>query len=250
MAQIAFVTNPYSNSNQDSLYLLNTANGALQALPAGNSYTPIGWHDATHLYVSQTKAGTGTSAQELYLLAITGGANQLQTVFANPQNRHWNATLSPDGQRLSISEMSGPDGGPATILVQSATGGQATSIYSNQAQGITEVCSASDNTLLVSVSKSHTMIGNNNTGLYRMNASGTEAVKLFPLQGNNDSVVSGCMYSWQTASRDSSLYAFADTGAQSQKLYFGKLYFGDQPTLFADTGTLTDAVNIVGWTTW
>lgn len=252
MAHIAFISASYANSSiqQDGIYLLDTANGTIQTLLSGTTYTPVAWYDATHLYISQTKAGTGTSAQELYLLAITGGANQVQTVFANPQNMHWNTTLSPDGQRLSISEMSGPDGGPATILVQPATGGQATSIYRNQAQGITEVCSASDNTLLVSVSRSHTMTNNDNAGLYRMNASGTEPVKLFPLQGNNDSVVAGCMYSWQTVSRDSSLYAFADTDTQSQKLYVGKLYAGGQPTLFADTGTLTDAVTLVGWTTW
>ena len=252
-AYVAFSLVSYANNHMqpDGLYILNTSNGDAQKVLSGATYEALGWKDATHLYVTKAKGGSAQAARELDLLDITGGADRVQTVFANAGNVYWNVSLSPDGQYLYLSEMSKVSGGPAKIVVMSATGGEGKSVYSNQSRGMTEVCAGTNNTLLVSISKDqgpNNPSSLSNTGLYRMKTDGTGEMRLFSLESNGESVTAGCLHSWQTISRDGSMYAFADGDAASNKLYFGTLNSGRPPTLFADTGNTIDTATIVGWT--
>lgn len=235
----AFTTITFgSNFNQpDKLYLLNATNGDLQteiALSETNTSYPVTWLDATHLYIATTP---GVNPARLYLLDITQGAHHMQTVWDNPHQTTWKASLSPNDKRLYISET----GKQQTIETLSATGGEAQTIYHDQVPyERLNLCAATKNTLLISIDRPLS------NGLYKMSTDGTGVTKVFSPLTNDDSINVGCTTSNENVSRDGSMYAFNDSNPRINGEFYGTLS-GSQPTMFASTYA-SDRVHMIGWT--
>jgi eukaryotic-like serine/threonine-protein kinase len=242
---IAFTTLTFGPSfnRPGKFYLLNTSHGDLQTeiTPSeiNNSY-PLTWLDATHLYVA-TKPGMNPA--RLYLRDITQGANHMQTVWDNPNNSTWGASLSSNGERLYISETS-ETGDQQTIYMLSATGAGAQTIYHDQVRYESiQICAATNNTLLVNRNISGNTLS---SGLYKMSTDGTGLTKVFSQLTSNDLINVGFTTSNENVSRDGSRYAFNDSNSRNNVEYYGNLN-GSQPTMFA-SHYASDSVHIIGWT--
>ncbi|MBV9229604.1 MAG: hypothetical protein JOZ18_09855, partial [Chloroflexi bacterium] len=155
---IAFSLASYKDGQAlpDGLYILTLTTGQVQKVQYTNGYDVIGWKDTNNIYLSRAKIGAEESDRELDLLHLTGGLDQIQTVFTNPDNDSWDASLTPDGQYLYINETQTLSSGLTQIIVQLAHGGQTKIIYQNQSQGTTSICAVTETTLL--------MLSDNNSG--------------------------------------------------------------------------------------
>lgn len=259
-----------SGTHTESIYLLNTRNGAIQTLfttsaGPGDGVNLRTWLDNTRLYV--TNAPIDQPPDTLYILDTNKGPNQhmsdLIPVFHGPPTIG-DFDSSYNGTQLFIDHSGCGMGGcypPSDIIALPAAGGSQHTIMHSPSYNMAKVRAISRQQLLVVIKndvpnvtgippadRSHNglwIIGTDGTGLRRLTTEGA---------GESTSLNSFSQYPWSNVSRDSSTYALLviktinpGSGPLSYTLLVGSLNGGTPLTIasIADGTTL----DMVGWTT-
>ncbi len=247
-----------SNGSGTTMKLLNMVNGNIRTLFTSQSpmYAPRSWLDNTHIYITNVATdvaqGPGAPANpNLYLLDIKKGPNQhladLHLVLKGTTICQ-DFSSSPNGTTLVTSKCYGlQEQGPSSMSVQPAMGGSQRTVYSSQTFPILMVRMISNTTVLFTIHNQSLGGGNVDTsknGLWKINTDGSGLVRLSTDTPEQRSMLNQfSRASWSDASRDGSMYAFAqDDNSGGGVLLFGRLS-GGVPQTFATNGVL------VGWTT-
>ena len=242
-----------------NVYLLKVATGAYQLAVTFSlqvDYVLRTWLDNTHLYLTSYGA-TETPPLNLSLLDISTAKVQqvlTSTALCGDFDR------SIDGTQLFTSECQfamPTTGGPSRMLVQPATGGPATTIYSTPVYAITALRVASRTTLLFVIDNTGvSSIDTSHNGLWKVNTDGTGLTRLTSEAADEATVFTYTRTLWSTVSRDGMSYAvqvikYANPSPGTVSLRIGSMS-GGAPVAFAtltrNTGTI-DTLDIVGWTT-
>ncbi len=143
------------------------------------------------------------------------------------------------------------------MLVQPATGGPATTIYSTPVYGITALRVASRTTLLFVINNTGVgSIDTSHNGLWKVNTDGTGLTRLTSEAADEATIFTNTRTLWSTVSRDGMSYVvqvikYANQSPGTVSLRIGSMS-GGAPVAFAtltrNTGTI-DTLDIVGWTT-
>ena len=252
---VAFVDSgtPGSDLSTSTFNLLTVATGAIQTKPHDSNHLlsiPLAWLDNTHLYV-WTGVLPGEGSQKLSLLDITTGTSKL--ILSHPDHC-FDATHSTDGTQLftSLASQCGlgetaVQGGPSSIQVQPAKGGQAKTIYSTPTEAITALRVASSTTLLLINRNRNTDTSHN--GLWKMNTDGTGLTRLISVVTNEEIRFNSFnQYPWSNVSRDDTFYSITVINPNGpNRLLFGAMN-GGAPVTFA-SGNGEKDFYVVGWTT-
>jgi hypothetical protein len=243
-----------------TLQVMDMASGSVQpelVKPASMmGFFAVTWLDQTHAYLVQSdRSGY---PQALFLLDTTGGSrqsvNQLTPILGPaPAGTSWSFDTSIDGSKIYTAHCQHPDmgtfEGPSTISVQPATGGQPTTIDSDQTHAITEV-RIMTRSLLAYVVDNQNSGDTAENGLWMMNTDGTGSTRL--TSGLTTVLNPGSQYTWANFSRDGSMYAVLINDGQQRALIFGSLTGnGSQTTLESEASALSpgEDYEMVGWTT-
>ena len=215
------------------------------------------WLDQTHVYL--VNEDSNGFPQALYLLDTTRGSRQsvnelTQIRSPAPAGTAWSFDTSLDGTKIYTAQCQIPEQGtiegPSTISVEPATGGQSTTIYSDQTLAIITVRIVTGS-LLAYVVDNQGSAGTAENGLWKMNTDGTGSTRLttsLHTELNPDT-----QYFWSNFSRDGSRYAVQFDDGQQHGLLFGSLIdTAQQPTILeAEANDLVPGTSffLVGWTT-
>jgi len=241
--------------------LLNVVTGTYQLvmtsnLPAG--YTLRTWLDNTRLYMTSYGA-TETPPLNLYLLDIK--TNKIQQVL-NSSTLCGDFDRSIESTRLFTSEcrFAMPvTEGPSRILVQPATGGQATTIYSTPTYAITALRVASPTTLLFTIHNTGVDgVDTSHNGLWKVNADGTGLIRLSSESADEATIFTYTRSLNSTVSLDSESYAVQvirystpSSGtiapSLSSSLLIGSLN-GENPVTVTTLARTDGAIEVAGWT--
>jgi len=246
------------NGSGTTMKLLNMVNGNIRTLFTSQSpmYAPRFWLDNTHIYVTNitTDIGQGLSAPpnpNLYLLDSKKGSNQhlvdLHLVLKGTTICQ-DFSSSPNDTTLVTSKCYDlQEQGPSSMSVQPAVGGSQRTVYSSQTFPILMVRMISNTTVLFTIhnqSLGGGRVDTSKNGLWKINIDRLGLVRLSTDTTKQQSMLNQfSRASWSDASRDGSMYAFAqDDNSGGSVLLFGRLS-GGTPQAFATNGVL------VGWTT-
>jgi hypothetical protein len=263
------------------LYLLNIVKGTIQQVfsptgggagPGSGYIAPITWLNNTEVYVAFSGQPIAP-ADKIGLLHTDRGdqtINDITTVFqqtlGTPHNYPcFDADSSYDASTLFVAQCGGISApncsgscalgtreGPSSIESEKATGGNASTILTNQKLGIASVRAVTSNTLLLLVhnfSMNHPFDPSQN-GLWRVATDGSRLTRL--TTEASGTITSLCPFSqnpWSNVSRDGSMYAFqtmTNGYPATFTLAFGKFSGGAPQTLASISGTRLD---LIGWTT-
>jgi hypothetical protein len=265
-----------------SLYLLDILRGVVQPEMAytdpSTLYMPRTWIDSKRVYLVAEPIGgpapTPVPVPKLYILDTTKGANQHTNTLqfaAQAQSPYcWDFDSSYDTGKLFIDHClqlvslgAGGVGlrqGPSSITAQSATGGQANTVYTNPKQAIVAVrvvgyTSASLLFVIENQSDGQTSVDTSQNGLWKINTDGSGLTRLTTENaGDRTSLNAFTRYPWSNFSHDGSMYAARTAVFQGNlppvfSLIFGSIGAGT-PTTFATLphpgeGALLE---VVGWT--
>jgi hypothetical protein len=246
-----------------NVYLLRVATGAywLEVHPSTNRYyVPRTWLDNTRLYMAGLVVGTETPPLNLSLLDISTA--KVQQILTSP-TLCGDFDRSIDGTHLFTSECQfamPTTGGPSSILVQPATGGLATTIYSTPSYAITALRVAAPTTLLFVIH--NTGVGSVDTshnGLWKVNTDGTGLTRLTNEAAGEATLFTYTRSLWSSVSRDGGSYAvkvytYATSSPGAISPLIGSLLLigsmsGGEPVAFATLARNTGTIDIVGWTT-
>ena len=262
------------------LYLLNIAKGTIEQVfsptgggagPGSGYVAPITWLNNTEVYVSFSGQSIAP-ADKIGLLHTDRGDQTIKdivTVFqqalGTPHNYPcYDADSSYDASTLFVAQCGGISApncsgscvlgtreGPSTIESEKATGGNASTILTNQKMGIASVRAVTGNTLLLLVhnfSQNHPFDPSQN-GLRRVATDGSGLTRLTTeASGTTTSLCPFSQNPWSNVSRDGSMYAFqtrTNTYPTTYTLAYGKLNGGAPQTFASITGTRLD---LIGWT--
>lgn len=250
-------------SSAPTAMLLDMSSGNILSivLPDTNgnrSYVARTWLDNSHVYMVGIVPNSDAPPQDIYLLDVQKGANQHGsdlTKVASAPNGCTSFDTSYDSTQLYVATCSngatvasGPGAatGPSTLTVQGAAAGSTPkTIYTSQTQALTLIRSISPTTLLGVIATSGDTSQN---GLWKLNADGSNPVRLTTDPNSNDTLCPYTQYAWSNVSRDGSLYALQsfDGKANRYGMSYGSLS-GGNPTKFADISDGTQLF-LVGWT--
>ncbi|GAC1348532.1 MAG: hypothetical protein NVSMB27_16640 [Ktedonobacteraceae bacterium] len=253
-----FIVFDLNNSSTESVELLNTTTGAVQAeltVPLNSQSNGLivrTWLDYSRVYLTNTQQDQPPNI--IYLLDTSKGPNQqlsdLITVF---NGNFTDFDSSYDATKLFINACScglGGNSGPGTITVQPATGGQAQTLYSTANYAITSVRAVTATTLLFTIDN-FSGIGQSDqsqNGLWKMQTNGTGLTRLTTdVPGQNSSLNTFSQFPWSNVSRDSTLYSIQVQGNMMASINVGFLS-GGTPTTAASSNSSGTSLNIVGWT--
>jgi eukaryotic-like serine/threonine-protein kinase len=243
------------------IYLLNVVTGTYQLAVTSNplaGYIVRSWLDNTHLYLTSYGA-TEMPPLNLYLLDIN--TTRIQQVL-NSSTLCGDFDRSIDSTRLFSSECRFAMPvieGPSRILVQPATGGQTTTIYSTPTYAITALRVASPTTLLFFIHNTGVNgIATSHNGLWKVNTGGTGLTRLTNESANEATIFTCTPFLNSTVSRNGESYAVqvitystpsvgTITPPLSASLLVGSLN-GGNPVTVTTLARTDGAIEVVGWT--
>ena len=267
-----------------TLYLLDIVHGTVQTEMSYTDptrlYLPRTWIDSKRVYVLAGTISSGgpeptpAPVPKLYILDTTKGGNQqtnsLQFVAQAQSPYCWDFDSSYDTGKLFLDHClqlvalgaggAGLRQGPSSITGQAATGGQATTVYSNATQAIValRVVGYTSKTLLFLIenqSDQTITVDTSQNGLWRVNTDGSGLARLTTEKaGDRTTLNAFSQYPWSNFSHDGSMYSARTTVFQGNSpplysLIFGSLGAGT-PTTFATLANPGEGamLEVVGWT--
>jgi eukaryotic-like serine/threonine-protein kinase len=249
------VFNLTPSSGGATLYLLNTATGALttELTPpaSGPAYLPRTWLDYTRVLLTSYYPNSASPQQNVYILDTNKGANQqsgdlqLLATAGTQQNACWDFDSSFDGKTIFIDQCNAtPSGSSSTVEAQQTSGSAApTTVFSSSTLAMTSV--------RVFERQDAFLLATTTTGLYKIALDGSNnAIPLSSVSQGTVGLNRYSQYFWSNVSRDGSLYAL-ESYAQGQNttytLYYGSMNGGAAQS-FAAISDGTE-LEITGWTT-
>ncbi|GAC1665244.1 MAG: hypothetical protein PVS3B3_36790 [Ktedonobacteraceae bacterium] len=232
--------------------LLTTSNGALQTEISGNMAVgnPLvfTWLDLHRFYFTYLQPDIGPTG--LFLFDIRKEPNQLP--FSVFQRYFTDFDSSYDASKLyiTICACQRAQGGPSTITVQPAMGGQARVLYTSSTLAATTVRAVLPGTLLFLISNTFGDMTHN--GLWKMNTDGSGVTRLTTDQTSQFSVLNSfSQFPWSNISRNGSQYVLQLLNVNNPNnltytLEYGSLS-GGSPFVFASITNVQ--LETVGWTT-
>lgn len=251
-------TNDPNGTSTFSVQTLNLATGTLQTV---FSYqTPYAtiimfrlWADATHMYL-ETSGPDGYTA-DLYLLDINKGANQRQSDLTSIVKGGYRSFQDSFDRSHLYVNYNGCDQvsckPPSSIVAFPVLGGTQQTLWQSAQYNVIGFCSVNDHQLIVSIYNYQYSgsLDTSHNGLWVVNTDSPQMTRLTTTSPQTSSPFTPCTNSWDTASRDGSMYVVSISNNQehSVDLEFGKLDGSSTPMIFAPGGNnLT--VDMIGWT--
>lgn len=247
-----------SNTQIESIDLLNTSNGAVQtelSVSLSNPGSGVNlrtWLDNTRFYLTNTQIDQPPTI--IYLLDTSKGANQkLSNLLMVFNGSFHDFDSSYDGSRIFINSCSCGQGGftgPGAITVRPATGGSAQTLYSTATYAITSVRAVTPTTLLFTIDNFSALgqTDSSRNGLWKMQSNGTGLTRLTTdAAGLGSSFNQFTQFPWSNVSRDSTLYAVQVVGNMTQSIHVG-LLSGGMPTSIAASNSSGVSLDVAGWT--
>ncbi len=245
-------------SGIEDVMLLHTSNGLLQAeltVPPSRIFNGVilhTWLDQKRLYLTNTRLDQPPNI--IYLLDTGKGPHQQVSDLIPVFNGAFtNFDSSFDAKKLYRNACSCPlggNGGPGTITVQPATGGQGHTIYTSSNDAITTVRAVLPTTLLFVVNNSRRGQQVDN-GLWKIKTDGTGVTRLTRGQANQSSEVNSySQFPWSNVSRDGKQYVLLILTVNTPNITYTLEYSalkGGAPFVFASITNVQLAT--VGWTT-
>ncbi len=245
-----------------TLQLMDISKGIVQqelVTPANAmAFFATTWLDQTHVYLmNETSNGYPWA---LFLLDTSRGSQQSVNDLTEirgpaPAGTSWSFDTTIDGSKIYAAQCQIPQQGtiegPSTISVEPATGGQSTTIYSDQTLAIITVRIMTRSLLAYVVDNEGSSAGTAENGLWMMNLDGTGWTRL--TTSLHTELNADTQYTWSNFSRDGSMYAVQFNDGQQHGLLFGSLTDRtQQPTILeAEANDLVPGTSyfMVGWTT-